>query len=139
MLEDIEARLRAQSDNPFVEIGTAMDLAAVLKTPPQRSPVAFVYPLSAAGKPRQVANRGRQQISQGFGVEIFLRRLGDARGQGKSAELEPLYLWVRKTLIGWEPPGHTPIEFMRAGLDAMTNGTAFWSEEFVTSYHHRTA
>lgn len=130
-------RIEQAPDNPFKQLGVGLDLAALLKAPPAQSPCAFVYPLAASGKPGQFANVGRQLIIQAFGVAVFVRRHGDATGGAKADDIETMYLFLRSLLIGWEPVGHNPVEFLRGGIEAMGNGAVWWSEEFSTSYHHR--
>lgn len=138
MIDLVVQRIRTAPDNPFQEIGTSLDLAAIVKAPPARDKVAFVWPVAASGAPNQLVNAHRQRIAESVGVTIFLRRHGDQRGAEKADQLVTIYTWLRKALIGAQiDPAYEPLEFQMAGLDLMKDGYVFWTEQFTTAHIHR--
>jgi hypothetical protein len=140
MLAQVSAHLRAAAGNPFIEIGTALSLAAAQDNPPQRDPVAWVYPSAAAGESSGRVNATRQRITTRIGVVFYLRPRANDPGGGKSADpIERLYTWLRGALIGWVPDPATgnPMEFQRGYLAGLDEGGVFWAEEYAIDHYHR--
>lgn len=140
MIAAMIARLQAINPQPFKAIEGAAALADLDKNLPPRTrlPLACVYPMLQGAEDNQVSTGVVQQrVPSRFGVAIFQAAQAQRQGESAVLEMEPLYLALRKQLVGWLPADTAdeiflaPMLFGGGSMRGMEGGLAVWLDEFT--------
>jgi len=114
-------------------VGGAADFAAAEQSLRNKTPAAYVVPLTETARPNSSATLVvRQQVTQQFGVIFALSNLRDNRGEKALEDLHQVRQQVFEKLLGWAPPGEQSLmEFGGGRLLEMDNQVVWWQDEFL--------
>ncbi|PZR89642.1 MAG: hypothetical protein DI537_20570 [Stutzerimonas stutzeri] len=134
MIAEAKARLLV-AGTPFALVEGTLALSQV-KDRPAAMPAAYVFPVRSASAANQRATGGvLQETGEDFGVIIIFENLSAPVSDPATDELEQLYGWVRKQLVGFVIDGdHDPIEHISGELVRAVGGIVWWKEEFGTAH-----
>lgn len=135
----IANRLRALTDGAarrFADVGTALELSAVLKVGVPRLPAAYVVLLGESPSPNaRSTGPSRQEVPVQFGVVLALSATNSPTADSAIDALQEHRLAVRQSLMGWTPgSGMDAIELGRSDLLRLVPGTVYWLDRFSTRY-----
>lgn len=100
---DIVDRLRSAADCPFSLVEGLAALAAITDAT-LSTPAAYVYAKEEAAGVNERVNAVSQRVEIDIGILLVVRDVSDAGGFGATADLETLKAYVRRRLIGFQPP-----------------------------------
>lgn len=134
MIREAKERLLAPG-TPFAIVEGTLALAQV-KDRPTAMPAAYVFPVRSASSANQRATGGvLQNTGEDFAVVIIFENLSSPIGDPAADELQQLYDWVRRQLVGLEiDDDHDPVEHISGALVKVAGGIVWWQEEFGTAH-----
>lgn len=118
----------------FEIVGDAVDYAAVKSFTSFRPGSVYVVLNTESNAARdQPQPRAKAVSSVTLGVIVTARNY---RGDGSEAkkDLKPMVGRVRDALIGWVPPGATPMKWLEGAVMDYDDGRIMWCDVFSTTH-----
>lgn len=125
---------------PFALVEGVVALSQLADRPPAM-PAAYVVPLRAASSENQRATGDvLQRTADDIGVIIIFENLAAPLGEPGTDELEALYDWVRRQLVGETIHiDFDPLEHIAGELVKARGGVIWWQESFGTAHYQEGA
>lgn len=126
MIAPLIARLKTLPELRMVE---GLAEWSVLDEPPLLTPAAYVLPGTTEAARNGVASGGfRQQLREAAQLVLLVRNLRDPQGAAATQDLVAIRDAVRASVLGWSPPGCTPIELVSGSLTGMEADVVVWRD-----------
>lgn len=118
----------------FEVVGDAVDYASVKGFSSFRPGSVYVVLVNERnGSPEQNHLRAKAPAVVTLGIIVTARNY---RGEGRDAkkDLEPMVGRLREGLIGWMPPGATPMRWLEGSVMDYDDGRIMWCDVFSTTH-----